>query len=158
MLKKCCSLPNLLCLLRINTYFNPALIENYDKTVCHGLYKVCNVNSNDISSAQLALPVRMVGLAVSSLSILALPAFLAPAFGANDILTKIFSEASEDVPFTNAFEKWLSLTKKPKNLIEGTQTKWTKPVYVKTTQDLISRVDDKCLNVFTAHQGKIGSQ
>ena len=52
----------------------------------------------------------MGGLGVSSASLLRLPAFLASAFGAIEILTTIFSETFEDVPFTKALEKWLSLT------------------------------------------------
>ena len=38
------------------------------------------------------------------------------------------------------------------------QKNWTQPVYVKTAQDLISRMDDKRSKVFNAHQGKFGSQ
>ena len=34
----------------------------------------------------------------------------------------------------------------------------TQPVFIKTAQDLISRMDDKCSKVFNAHQGKFGSQ
>ena len=35
---------------------------------------------------------------------------------------------------------------------------WTQPVFVKTAQDLISKMDDKRSKVFNAHQGKFGSQ
>ena len=35
---------------------------------------------------------------------------------------------------------------------------WTQPVFVKTAQDLISKMHDKRSNVFNAHQGKFGSQ
>ena len=67
MLKNCFSLPKLLCLLRTSTCFNhPALSEQYDKTVRDGLSKVCNVNFDDISSTQLALPAEKSGLGVSS--------------------------------------------------------------------------------------------
>ena len=52
--------------------------------------KVCNVNFDVISSTQLALPAGMGGLGVSSASILALPAFLASAFGASDFLSTIY--------------------------------------------------------------------
>ena len=89
---------------------HPALLEKYDETVRDGLSKVCNVNFDVISSTQLVLPAEMGGLGVSSASLLALPASLASAFGASDFLTTIFSETFEDVSFTKAFEKWLSLT------------------------------------------------
>ena len=79
------------------------------KTYSTGLSKVCNMNFDDISRFQLALPVEMGGLGVSSASLLALPAFLASAFCASDFLTTIFSETFEDVPFTKALEKLLSL-------------------------------------------------
>ena len=36
--------------------------------------------------------------------------------------------------------------------------KWKQPVYVKTAQDLISRMNDKDSKVLKAHQGKFGSQ
>ena len=38
----------------------------------------------------------------------------------------------------------------------GTQKNWTQPVFVKTAQDLISRMDDKRSEVFNAHQGNSG--
>ena len=80
MLKNCFSLPKLLYFLRTSTYFNhQTLLEKYVKTVRDGLSKACNVNIDDISSTQLALPAEMGGLGVSSASLLALPAFLASA-------------------------------------------------------------------------------
>ena len=159
MLKNCFSLPKLLYFLRTSTCFNhPALLEKYDKTVRDGLFKVCYVNVDDISSSQLALPAEMGGLGASSASLVALPAFLASAFGASDFLTMIFSEAFEDVSFTKALEKWLSLTNEQESPLDGTQKKWTQPVYVKTAKDLVSRMDDKRSKVFNAHQDKFGSQ
>ena len=38
------------------------------------------------------------------------------------------------------------------------QKNWTQPVYVKTAQDLISRMDDKRSNVFNTPQDNFGSQ
>ena len=53
MLKNCFSLPKLF--LRTSTRFNhPASSEKYDKTVRHGLSKVCKRNFEDNSSTQLA--------------------------------------------------------------------------------------------------------
>ena len=129
-----------------------------DNTVRDGLSKVCNVNFDDFSRTQLALPAEMGGLGVSSASLLVPPAFLALAFGASDFLTTIFSETFEDVLFTKALEKWLSLTNEHESPLDGTQKNWTQPVYVKTAQDVISRMDDKRSKVFNAHQGKYGSQ
>ena len=158
-LKKCFSLPKLLYFLRTSTCINHlALLEKYDKTVRDGLSKVCNVKFDGISSTHLALPAEMGGLEVSSTSLLALPAFLASAFGASDFLKTIFSETFEDVSLTKAFENWLSLTNEQESPLDGTQTNWTQPVYVKTAQDLISRMDDKRSKVLNAHQGKFGSQ
>ena len=77
-------------------------METNDKTVRDGLSKVCNVNFDNISSTELALPAEMGGLGVSIASLLALPTFLAPAFGASEFLTTIFSEAFEDVSFNKA--------------------------------------------------------
>ena len=112
-------------------------MEKYDKTVRDGLSKVCNVNFDDISITKLALPTEMDGLGLSSASFLAPPGFLASAFGASDFLTTIFSETFEDVSFTKALEKWLSLTNEHESPLDGTQKNWTQPVYVKTAQDLI---------------------
>ena len=114
---------------------------------------MCNVNFNNFSSTQLALPAEVGGLGVSSASLLALPAFLASAFGASDFLTTIFSETFEDFLFTKWLEKWLSLTNEQKNPLNGRQKNWTQPVYVKNAQDLISRMDDKRSKDFTSHQG-----
>ena len=157
MLKNCFSLPKLLYFLRTSTCFNhPALLGKYDKTVRDGLSKVCNFG--DISSTQLALPAEMGGFGVSSASLLALPAFLASGFGASEFLSTIFSETFEDVSFTKALEKWLSLTNEQESPLDGTQKNWTQPVFVKTAQDLISRLNDKRSKVFNAHQVKFGSQ
>ena len=119
---------------------------------------MCNVNVDNISSTQLAVPAEMGGLGVSSASLLALPAFLATAFGASDFLTTVFSETFEYVSFTKALEKWLSLMNERESPLEGTLKNWTQPVFVKTAQELISRMDDKRSKVFNAHQGKFGSQ
>ena len=98
----------------------------------------------------------MGGLGVPSASLLAPPAFLTSAFG-SDFLTTIFSETFEDVWDTKALEKRLSLTNEQESPIDGTQKNWTQHVYVKTAQDLISRLDDKCSKVSNAHQGEFGS-
>ena len=64
MLKNCFSLLKLLYFLRTNRCFNhPALLEKYDETVLD-FPKFCNVNFDDISSTQLALPAEMGGLGV----------------------------------------------------------------------------------------------
>ena len=52
----------------------------------------------------------------------------------------------------------MSLTNEQESPLNGTQKTWTQPVFVKTAQDLIFRVDDKRSKVFNAHQVKIGSQ
>ena len=154
MLKNCFSLPKLLYFLRTSTcFYHPVLLEKHHKT---GLSIVCNVNFDVILRTQLALPAEMGGLGVSSASLLALPTFLASAFGASDFLTTIFSEPCDDVLLTKALEKWLSLTNEHESPLDGTQKR--QPVYVKTAQDLISRMDDKRARVFIAHQGKFASQ
>ena len=159
MLKNSFSLPKFLYFLRTSTCFNhPVLLKKYDKTVRGGLFKVCSVNFDDISRTQLALPAEMSGLGVSSASLFALPAFFASAFGASDFLTTIFLETFEDVSFTKALEKWLSLTNEQKSPLDGTQKNWTQPVFVKTAQEMISKMDDKRSKVFNAHQGKFGSR
>ena len=95
-LKNCFSLPKLLYFLRTSTCFNhPALLEKYDKTVRDGLSKVCNVNFDDISTTQLALPAEMGGPVVSSASLLALPVLLASASEASDFLTTIYRKYSK---------------------------------------------------------------
>ena len=100
----------------------------------------------------------MGGLGASSASLLALPSFLASAFGASDFRSTIFSESFEDVSFTRALQKWLSLTNEQESPLDGTQKNWTQPVYVKTAQDLLPRMDSIRTKVFNAHQGKFGSQ
>ena len=117
------------------------------------------MNFDDISKSQLALPSEMGGLGVSSASLLALPAFLASAFGASDFLRTIFSETLEDVSFTKSLEERLSLTNEQESPLDGIQKKWTQLVFVKTAHELNSRMDDKRSKNFNAHQGKLfGSQ
>ena len=125
MLKNCFSLPKLLYFLRTSKCFNhPALLEKNDKTVRDGLSKVSNVKFDDISSTQLDLADEMGGLGVSTASLLALPAFLATAFGASDFLTTILWETFEGVSFTKALENWLSLTNEHESPLDGTQKNW----------------------------------
>ena len=129
MLKNCFSLSKLLNFLATSTLFiHPILFEKYDRTVRDGFQKVCNVNCDDILSTQLALPADIGGLVVSSASLLALPAFLASSFGEGDFLTTIFLEIFENVSFTNALEKWLSLTNEQESPLDGTQKCCTQPV------------------------------
>ena len=52
----------------------------------------------------------------------------------------------------------MSLTNEQESPLNRTQKNWTQPVFVRTTQDLISRMDDKRSKIFNAHQGKFGSQ
>ena len=135
--------------LRTSTCFShPVLLEKNDKTVRDGLFKVCNVNFDAISKTQLALPADMGGLGVSSASLSALPAFLTSTFGASDFLTTIFSETFEYVSFRKALENWLCLTNEQRSPLHETQKNWTQPVYVKTAQGLIFRMDDKRSKVF----------
>ena len=127
-------MPKLLYFLRTSKCFNhPALLEMYNKTVHDELPKACNVIFYNISS-HLALSHEMGGLVISSASLLALPTFLASAFGASDFPKTIFSETFEDVSFTKALEKWLSSTNEQESPLDGTQKSWTQPVYVKTAQ------------------------
>ena len=122
MLESCFSLPKLLIFLRTSTCFiHPALLEKYNKTDRDRLSKVCNVNFDGIWSTQLAPPAEMEDLGVPSASLLALPAFLASAFVASDFLTTIFSSNFDDVSFTKALEKWLSLTNEQESPLDGTQ-------------------------------------
>ena len=79
---------------------------------------MCNVNFNDISSTQLALPAEIGGLVVSSASLLAHPAFLASVFGASDFLKTLFLEIFEEVSLTKALEKWLSLPNEQKSPLD----------------------------------------
>ena len=117
----CFCLPKMLYFVRSSTCFNhQALLNKYDKTVRDGLSKVCNVNFDKTSSPQLALSAEMDGLGVSSTSLLALPAFLTSTFGASDFLTTIFAETFEDVSFTKALDKWLSLTNQQESPLDGT--------------------------------------
>ena len=129
MLKDCFSLPKLLYFLRTSICFHhPALLKKYDKTVRNGLSKVCNVNFANLSTTQLALPAEMGGLGVSFASLIALSAFSDSAFGASNFLTTIFSETFEDVSFTKALEKWLSLMREQESPLNGPQKNWTQPV------------------------------
>ena len=129
MLIKCFSLPKLLYVLRTSTCFNhPDLLKKDDKTVRDGLSKVCKVNFDNNSSPQLALPAKMGSLGVSSASLIAPPAFLASAFGPSDFLTTTSLKTFEDVSFTKALEKWLSMTNEQESPLDGTQKNWTQPV------------------------------
>ena len=111
MLKNRFSLLRLLYFLRTSTCFIlPTLLEKYDETVRDGFSKVCNVNLDDISSStQLAHPAKIGGLGVSPASFLAVPVFLASAFGASDFGTTIFSETFQDFSCTKALEKSMRL-------------------------------------------------
>ena len=59
---------------------------------------------------------------------------------------------------SKAHEKWLSLTNEQECPLDGTQKNWTKPVFVKSAQELIPRMDDNLSKVFNAHEEKFESQ
>ena len=61
------------------------------------------------------------------------------------------------VSFTKAHEKWLRLTNEQESPLVGTQ-KTGQKLFVKTAQEMISRMDDKRSKVFNALQGTFGSQ
>ena len=95
-------------LLDIGYIFQPVALERQGSLGESNeifITRFCNVNFEDISSTQLALPAEMGGLGVSSASLLALPGFLASSFGAIDFLTTIFSETFEDVSCAKALQK-----------------------------------------------------
>ena len=52
----------------------------------------------------------------------------------------------------------MSLPNEQESPLDRSQKNWSQPVFIKTTQELISRMDDKRSKIFNAHQGKIGSQ
>ena len=83
---------------------------------------------------------------------------LASVFCASDFLTTIFLKTFDNVSFKKALKEWLSLTNEHKSPLNRSQNNWTQHVYVKTTQDLVSRMNDKRSKVITARQGKCGSQ
>ena len=106
---------------------------------------MCNVIFDNISRTPLALPAETGGLGVSSASLLALPAFLASAFGASDFRTTIFSETFEDLSFTKALEKWLSLTNEQESPLEGTRR-----LNVVPCKNLDQKLDDQQLRISIA--------
>ena len=68
------------------------------------------------------------------------------------------SETFEDVSFTKALEKRLSLVKEQDSSLEGNAKTGTQHVIVKTAQYLISRMDHKRSKGFNALQGIFGSE
>ena len=69
----------------------------------------------------------------------------------------IFSETSEDVSFTKALEKWLSLTNEQESPLDGTQKNWTQAVNVKTAKSWILEWMTN-FRKFLTHQRKFESQ
>ena len=158
MLTNCFSLPKTFYFLRTSTCFNhPALLEKYDKTVRDGLSKVCNVNFDEFSGTQLDLHSKIGSLGVSSPSLLALPPFWPQLLVRVTSSRRVLGNIRRCIIY-KALEKWLSLTNEQESSLDGTQKNWTQPVFVKTYQEFISRMDDKCSKVFNAQQGKIGCQ
>ena len=133
------------------------LLENqymfYSTSSLGKLYQNCTrrafqnvkVNVDNFSSTQLILPAEMGGLEVSCASLSLhphpLPAFSSSAAGASDFITTLFPGIFEDVSFTKELEKLLTLANEQEMPLNATQKNWTQPVYVKTAQELFSRMD-----------------
>ena len=91
LLKNCFCMPKLVRLLRTSHCFlQNDFLERYNKLLSNSLCKVTNVKMDDNQFLQAVLSAAKGGLGVSSARLLALPAFLASAVGAQDALSKIF--------------------------------------------------------------------
>src|SRR6218665_3007485 len=66
-------------------------LETYGTTLCQGLEKILNVSLNDMRWTQASLPVKIGGLSIRRVSLLALPAFLASAASTLHLQTLILT-------------------------------------------------------------------
>ena len=134
-------------------------LERYDKLLRNSLCKITNVKMDDNQFLQAVLPAAAKGcLRVFSARLLASPAFLASAVGANQQWEQIFGLEDEDGTYDDALDWWFELGKTemaPKNEI---QKNWTEPIFNSEIADLILRLEQtgvKKLNVF---QDRFGFQ
>ena len=91
---------------------------------------------------------------VSSARLLALPAFLASAVGAKDVLSEIFGLEHVDGTYDDALKRWFDLGKiemAPENEI---QKNWTEPIFDNEIARLILRLEPTDVKKFNAFQDR----
>ena len=84
----------------------------------------------------------MGGFQISSSSLLALPAFLAPAFNASDFLTIISSGNVQNLKFKKVLEKWLRAMTEENRPFERVQKNCIQTVFVRAAQVLKNRMNE----------------
>ena len=133
------------------------LLQRCDSLVRKSLSEIWNVNFNESSYTQAILPVSKGCIGISSVSQVALPAFLASATGAECALSCILPEDYVDASFEKAPNLWLTsanLTEAPSDLI---QKHWTSPLNDATFDQLITDINTKNVKRLNAFQDPFGS-
>ncbi len=158
LLKNCFSMPKLLYYLRTGACFTePDLLIDYDKELRQGLTKVCNVNFTEISFTQATLPAKRGGLGIMSAQLLALPAFLASAVGAREVVEEILPTGCTDKTFNDALSKWFQITGATESPSSCVQKHWSQPVFTAVINDLVSKMNEKDVLRFNSFQDKFAS-
>ena len=85
--------------------------ERLDKLLKNSLCKFTNVKLDDNQFLQAVPPAAKGGFGVSSVRLLALPAFLASAVGAKNALSEIFGLEHVERTYDDALKWWFELGK-----------------------------------------------
>ena len=104
--------PKLTYVLRSSPCAGHVALDTFDKSLRNTLCRVLNIDLSDDQWAQASLPIRMGGLGVRSVSLLASSAFLASAAGTRDLQDRFLSQVTlpEDVEFMRIQGIWSSLS------------------------------------------------
>ena len=144
LLKNAFSMPKLNYFLRTAPcYTDSDSIQKFDQTLHSTLQKILNVKLDDNAWDQASLPIRSGGLGIRKASDVALPAFLASAHGAANMVKLVNPNRMEADPIphlVNGIEDWknkfpLGSALLPENKSE--QSKWDTPLCDIKLQNLI---------------------
>jgi hypothetical protein len=142
-IKFCLFVPKFTYILRCSPIWKfPHLIEPLDTALKSTLSSILNIHLDSRAWTQASLPIRHGGLGIRQVISVALPAFLSSSYSTQDLATKIFSPASDNVTIAclnEAKDAWVqacpgsSLPFSPKS-----QKLWDEPLCQSTLKELIN--------------------
>ncbi len=148
-LKSSVGAPNLTYTLRSSPCSGNSILNTYDETLRQAITKVINVEISDAQWLQASLPVRMGGLGIRSVSVLAPSAFLASAAGTRDLQDALLSKSPAALIYSNpdinsSLTVWSTLTNTPPP--DGSsaflQSSWDLPVCSTILSSLVETATD----------------
>ena len=148
LLRNCFAIPKLTYFLRTAPFFqHQSTLDSYDQEIRAILQKILNLTLHDEAWEQSSLPVSQGGLGIRKASDLALPAFLASAYGASAPMTKLLPQDLHEEEYKLQSQAECEWKEKFNNnqavpAMKATQKAWDAPLYEAKYQQLLDDEED----------------